>query len=65
MELAPLLASVCTICKEKMPIESALGTVSWGPAAASVAANSIKRPTVYLSPLQLHPVKPHKDVRPV
>lgn len=65
MELAPLLASVCTICKEKMPTESALGTVSWGLATASVAADCTNGPTVYLSPLHLHPVKPHKDVGPV
>lgn len=38
MELAPLLASVCTICGEEMPSESPLRAGHWTPGTASVAA---------------------------
>lgn len=65
MELAPLLASVCTICGEEMPSESPLSAGHWAPATASVAAKVPKGLLGACSLLHLYPVRPPKDVGPV
>lgn len=59
MELAPLLASVCTICREEMPSESPL---SAGHRPQPAWLQSTKGPTVCLSLLRLHPVRPLTEV---
>lgn len=65
MELAPLLASVCTICGEEMPSESPLSAGHQVLATASVAAKVPKGLLGACSLLHLHPVRPPKVVGPI
>jgi hypothetical protein len=65
MELAPLLASVCTICGEEMPNERVL-TACWtlGETCPSACHGWRRHQSAYCVPgtAHLHPVMPPKDM---